>query len=115
MDTNDLELKLCSNDPIYVDGVPIFPIPISRISQIGYSKYITDLRLLCLSEDDIKILTDNDVSEDGVFPYLIANALHSDDLMRTLIFWLSEITRCKVIFSERRLCFIDLKSPGNKT
>lgn len=106
MDTRDLELKLCSNEPIFVSGVPIFPIPINRISQIGYTKFNAELRLLCLTEDDIRILTGNDVSEVGVYTYLVANALYDADLMNALIFWLSEITRCKVIFSKRKMCFV---------
>ena len=57
MDTKDLELKLCSDDPIYVAGVPIYPIPIRRIAQIGYMRFNSELRLLCLTEDDIKVLT----------------------------------------------------------
>lgn len=114
MDTRDLELKLCSNEPIYVDGVPIFPIPINRIAEVGYTKFNVELKLLCLTEDDIKNLTENDISEIGVYKYLVATALHDDDLMNVMIFWLSEITRCKVIFSKRRMCFVTRAFEINK-
>ena len=34
VDKRDLNLQLCSDDPIFVGGVPIYPIPISEIAKI---------------------------------------------------------------------------------
>ena len=81
MDTKDLELKLCSDDPIYVAGVPIYPIPIRRIAQIGYMRFNSELRLLCLTEDDIKVLTGDDASDVGVYTYLVASAVRDAELI----------------------------------
>ncbi len=106
MDTKDLTLKLYSNDPVYVSGVPIFPIPIRRIAQIGYTRFNAELRLLCLTEEDIKVLTGADISDIGVYTYLIANALQDANLMDILIFWFSEITHCNVVFSKHKLSFV---------
>lgn len=105
MDTRDLELKLCSDAPVYIDGVPIFPIPLKTIAEVGYSRFNAELRLLCLTIEDVKVLTGNDISDVGIYTYLIGNALHDEELMSTILFWLSQITHCKIIFSNRRLCF----------
>ena len=114
MDTKDLELKLCSDDPIYVAGVPIYPIPIRRIAQIGYMRFNSELRLLCLTEDDIKVLTGDDASDVGVYTYLVASAVRDAELMNALIFWLSEITHCKVLFSQRKIAFVTRSFEINK-
>lgn len=52
MDKRDLNLQLCSDDPIFVGGVPIYPIPISEIAKIGYMRFNAEVRLLCLNESD---------------------------------------------------------------
>ena len=39
VDKRDLNLQLCSDDPIFVGGVPIYPIPISEIAKIGYMRF----------------------------------------------------------------------------
>lgn len=114
METKDLELKLDSVDPIFIDGVPIFPISIRRISEIGYIKFNAEVRILCLNESDILALTGTDISEIGVFTYLVANALNDPDFMDMLVFWLSEITRCHVRFSERKFSFISRAFEINK-
>lgn len=114
MDTKDLELKLCSDDPIYVAGVPIYPIPIRRIAQIGYMRFNSELRLLCLTEDDIKVLTGDDASDVGVYTYLVASAVRDAELMNALIFWLSEITHCKVLFSQHKIAFVTRSFEINK-
>lgn len=105
MDTRDLELKLCSRDPIYVDGVPIFPISLSTIARIGYMRFNSEIRLLCLTVNEVNMLTGHDISEIGIYTYLVANALKDQSLMDALIFWLSQITRSKIVFSKKKMCF----------
>ena len=63
MDKRDLNLQLCSDDPIFVGGVPIYPIPISEIAKIGYMRFNAEVRLLCLNESDISAMTGNDISD----------------------------------------------------
>ena len=105
MDVRDLELKLCTKEPIFVDGVPIYPITLADIAQVGYIKFNTGLRLLCLTEDEVRHLVSGEVDGMDVFTFLIANALQSQELMDELTFWLSQITHSKIIFSKRRMCF----------
>lgn len=99
VDKRDLNLQLCSDDPIFVGGVPIYPIPISEIAKIGYMRFNAEVRLLCLSESDISAMTGNDISDIGVFKYLVANAMRDQGLMNTILFWLSIITHSRMKFS----------------
>ena len=106
METRDLDLKLCAKDPIFVDGVPIYPIPIREIARVGYTKYNTDIRFLSLTESDIGALLGKDISGVGAFNYLIGNALHDRETLHMMIFWLTKITHSKLTFSPRRLSFV---------
>ena len=106
METRDLDLKLCAKDPIFVDGVPIFPIPIREIARVGYTKYNTDIRFLSLTESDIGALLGKDISGVGAFNYLIGNALHDRETLHMMMFWLTKITHSKLTFSPRRLSFV---------
>ena len=106
METRDLDLKLCAKDPIFVDGVPIYPIPIREIARVGYTKYNTDIRFLSLTESDIGALLGKDISGVGAFNYLIGNALHDRETLHMMMFWLTKITHSKLTFSTRKLSFV---------
>ena len=105
MESRDLDLRLCAKDPIFVDGVPIYPISIKEISRIGYTKYNTDIRFLSLNESDIGALLGRDISGVGSFNYLVGNAIHDKETMQMMLFWFSKITHSKVSFSGKRLSF----------
>jgi len=105
MDERDLSLKLCSESPVYIDGVPIFPISLQTISDIGYIRFNAELKLLCLTADEINSLIGSDISEIGIFTYLVGSALNDSKLMDILLFWLSVITHSRIVFSKGRLCF----------
>ena len=95
METRDLDLKLCAKDPIFVDGVPIFPIPIREIARVGYTKYNTDIRFLSLTESDIGALLGKDISGVGAFNYLIGNALHDRETWHRVVFGVTRTTHSK--------------------
>ena len=106
MESRDLDLRLCAKDPIFVDGVPIYPISIKEISRIGYTKYNTDIRFMSLNESDIGALLGRDISDIGSFNYLVGNAIHDKETMQMMLFWLSKITHSKITFSGQRLSFV---------
>lgn len=106
MESRDLDLRLCAKDPIFVDGVPIYPISIKEISRIGYTKYNTDIRFMSLNESDIGALLGRDISDIGSFNYLVGNAIHDKETMQMMLFWLSKITHSKITFSGKRLSFV---------
>lgn len=105
MENRDLGLQLCSKDPIFVDGVPIYPISIRDIARIGYKRVNAELRMLCLTESDVQMLTGKDISERGIFSFLVASALNDKEIMQSFLYWLSRITQSKVVFSLEKMCF----------
>ena len=105
MDKKDIQLQLLSNLPIYIDNVPIYPISINEISRIGYNRFNAEMRTLCLTSADIKMLTGNEVSENDVYKYLVGLALSDETFMEAIVFWLSCITRSKVYFSHKKMSF----------
>lgn len=106
MDKRDMELKLLSNKPIMVGSIPVYPISIDDIASIGYIRYNSELRILCLTKDDIKLLAGKDIGQIGVFEYLVGNALDDKELMDMLIFWFSTITQTDVSFSINTFSFV---------
>ena len=91
METRDLDLKLCAKDPIFVDGVPIFPIPIREIARVGYTKYNTDIRFLSLTESDIGALLGRDISGVGAFQLSGRECdCTTERHMHMMLFWLDQ-------------------------
>lgn len=105
MDERDLELQLFDDEAIYIDNVPIYPIPIYRIARIGYTRFNSEVRMVCITEDDIANLLGKESEPIGAFPFLIGNAVSNPQFMELVLFWLSEITRTVVTFDSQRLCF----------
>jgi len=102
---NDLSLIFCTNEPAYVDGVPIYPIPIKKIAELGYKRFRSGMSLLCMTADDVNEIASNDISKYGVFMYLVCTAIKAPEMMETLIFWLSQLTHSQITFSRSELCF----------
>jgi len=106
MRIEDISLQLCSKEPIYVDSIPIYPIPIKNISKIGYVRFCAEIRLLCLSEDEMQMITKDDIPHTGTFMYLITNAIDNPKMMEIVIFWLTQITHSSITFSPQKMSFI---------
>jgi len=111
---DDLNLIFCTKEPVYVDSVPIYPIPIKIIAKRGYARFRSELHLLCMSADDVKTFTSNDISKYGIFMYLVGNALKKPAMMEALTFWLSQLTRAKITFSKTNFCFTNGNFEINK-
>lgn len=105
MDTKDIGMQLCSKDPIFVDGVPIYPVSLRDIAQIGYKRYNTELRILCLTETDVQALSGKDISERGIFSFLVTSAINDRETMQSFLFLLGKITHSKVVFLSNKMCF----------
>lgn len=54
MISEDMQLRLLSDDPICVGNVPIRSVSYKAIAKIGYSKYYHVLSILTMSESDIR-------------------------------------------------------------
>jgi hypothetical protein len=105
MDKRDMELKLLSDKPIMVGSIPVYPISIDEIASIGYLRYNSELRILCLTNDDIKLLAGKDIGQIGVFHYLVGNALNDKEILDMMIFWFSIVTHKEIVFSKNTLTF----------
>lgn len=105
MDTKDIGMQLCSKDPIFVDGVPIYPVSLREIAKIGYERYVTELRLLCLMESEVQSIYNIDISSDDLFPFLIAIVMDNKVVMRSMIALLKKITHSQVVFLPDKKCF----------
>lgn len=62
----DTELRMLEGATIYVDNVPVNKVSLSRINQkdLGYVKYTTLIRFLCLRVDEIKKMIEAEISDD---------------------------------------------------
>lgn len=106
MELEDIGLQLCSKEPIYVGKVPIYPISLQTIARIGYKKYSAEIRFLCATPIDVQAMTGEDISEIGVYRYLVQNAIKDPKVMEIMIFWFSQITHSSITFSAKKMCFI---------
>jgi len=118
---NDLSLIFCTNEPAYVDGVPIYPIPIKKIAELGYKRFRSGMSLLCMTADDVNEIASNDISKYGVFMYLVCTAIKAPEMMETLIFWLSQLTHSQITFSRSEranrvsIGFVDTENSDSKS
>lgn len=105
MEKEDIGLKLCSNKPIYVDEIPIYPISLKKIAEIGYKRFSAEIRLLCLTPSEVQAMTGEDISDSGIYKYIVRNVLTDPQMMDIILFWLSQITHTTVTFSVNKMCF----------
>lgn len=102
----DLSLKLCSGHPIYADDLPIYPVSISRITEIGYSKFISQMQIFCFSASDILRMTGREMQEIGVYRYYIQCGIADSTFMDMLVSMMSLFTRSSVYFSQNDGVFL---------
>lgn len=105
MDIRDIGLCLCSRDPIFVDGVPIFPISLQEIARIGYTEFNSGMRFLCLSADDIRLHSGREFEEDDVFKYIFACCMESVEICDIICLLLSKVTHSQIRLLTHRQVF----------
>lgn len=102
----DLSLKLCSNHPIYTEDIPIYPVSIKKIAEIGYSKFISQMQIFCLSDSDILRMTGKEISGIGIYRYYIQCGIADSTFMDMLVSMMSLFTRSSVYFSQNDGVFL---------
>lgn len=105
MENRDIELCLCSKDPIFVEGVPVYPISLQEIAKVGYVKFNAGMRFLCLTADDIRMHSGHEIQDDEVFKYLFACCSESEELREMICSLLSKITHTKINLLSHRQVF----------
>lgn len=85
IDRLDRELLYNSSDPVYIGGVPVFPVTIRQIRQMGYIRYRINLAMLCMTEEDVRKLM-NGVSDSGdPFLFLLSVLEYKEDQREDII------------------------------
>lgn len=69
-----LERTLCylSSDPVYVGGVPIYPVSIQDIRRLGYVHYRMNLGLLCLTPEQVQEMMQGEKGVSIPFYFLLS-------------------------------------------
>ena len=103
MENLDLELLIISNQPIAVDKLTIYPTSIKEIAKFGYTKYNQALKILCMTNREIKDLINVEMS---IFEFLQMNMTFDASLKELLNQTLSLIFRASVRYSDSKQAFI---------
>lgn len=61
----DFQLKLLSDSPIYISGIPIYSIPLQKIIDIGFSQYMLVIRTLCMNRSQVEEMLNKSEDEDN--------------------------------------------------
>lgn len=82
----DKELQLLAGLPLFIDDViPIFPLTLKQIAQVGYSKYDEYLKYLTAQPKDFGFDVDN-MEDVNMFDILMSNLLYADDKIKEMLF-----------------------------
>ena len=99
----DLKLKILANEPVFIDGIFIYPVSINQIAKFGYKEYNQALKILCISSQEIKSIVNEDIPP---FEFLRMNMLFDPNITKILCQVLSLICKSKVTFSDEKIGFI---------
>lgn len=105
MERRDIELCLCSNDPIFVDGVPVYPISLAEIAKIGYTEFNVGMRFLCLTASEISVMSKKNVSNEEVYNYLVSCLIEKPELQNVFEYLLYLVTHERMLFSRKKFSF----------
>jgi hypothetical protein len=67
----DLQLKLLSKNPIMIDKVPIYPVSLDIISDIGYIKFNQFLRIFCIKSDYASEINGKEIPDNELFNFIV--------------------------------------------
>lgn len=99
----DLKLKILANEPVFIDSIFVYPVSIGKIAKFGYKEYNQALKILCISNQEIKSIVNEDIPP---FEFLRMNMLFDPNITKILCQILSLICKNKVTFSDEKLGFI---------
>ena len=106
MNKIDLECKLIAGKPVFIDNVPVYPIPLDTIFDIGYSTYNSILGEFCIDSETIYKLTNVEIDDNKIFDFLSDNCKVHDSILNDLLIYLTIVCRCDVKFDKFKGHFI---------
>ena len=102
MEETDLELLILSNEPIVVNRMTIYPTRIKEIAKFGYGKYNQAIKILCMSQEEVKVIIKTDIKP---FEFLQINMKLDKIVKEKLEEILSLIFKEEVKYSEEKQGF----------
>lgn len=99
----DLKLKILANEPVFIDSIFVYPVSIGKIAKFGYKEYNQALKILCISNQEIKSIVNKDIPP---FEFLRMNMIFDPNITKILCQILSLICKSKVTFSDEKVGFI---------
>jgi hypothetical protein len=110
MDINvlDLECKYISGKPVYVDNVPIYPVSLDMMFDIGYSIYNKMLNMVCISSSQLETYLNTQITDDDIFDFIIDNSITNDEFATnvTLFFTITCRNQVKIDKHKRLITVI---------
>lgn len=100
-----LQLQLLSTDLIVVSEIPVYPVSIKKIAEIGYSKFSKIIKLLCIGEYEINKIIKEEISINP-FDFICAMSENESDFKKLILEGLNLITHQKADFSKEELAFL---------
>ena len=102
----DKELVYITGKPFYLDGVPICPITIDDIVDIGYTNYRVLLNFICADINDFIDNSEGKYSNEDLFAFVVNSFLHNKDARNILLNALHMICKTEnILYDKDNECF----------
>lgn len=98
LSTLDKELIYLAGKPIYLDGVPIRPITLNEISEMGYVYYMVHLKYICADIGDVLDNSEGKYSNSYLYPAFVYRFKNSEEHRGLLFSSLSMVCKEDVEF-----------------
>lgn len=104
---NDKELIYITGKPVYLDGVPIHPITINDITDVGYSHYLTLLHFICADINDFIDNSEGKYTNEDLFVFMLHSYLNNEKAKHVLLDALSMICKTdNIAYDDKHECFL---------
>lgn len=102
----DKELIYITGKPVYLDGVPIYPITINDIVDIGYSHYLSLLHFICADINDFIDNSEGKYSNEDLFIFMLNAYLNNEGAKNALLDALRMICKTdNIMYDDELECF----------
>lgn len=102
----DKELIYITGKPVYLDGVPIYPITINDITDIGYSNYLSLLHFICADINDFIDNSEGKYTNEDLFIFMLHSYLNNEKARDALLDALRMICKTdNIVYDDQLECF----------
>lgn len=105
VDLLDLNLKLISGKPVYIEGIPIYPITLNDICEISYKNYYGFLNFISINKDTLSSIFNVDsIDEKLVFGYSMMALSYDTKGFENIINFFELICKEKLTYDSSTFC-----------